>query len=754
MITGFPKKIKKIIFSAEAVCLTIFAGYLIYLFHPFIFYQLFPIPLDTIVGLYHPWRDFYTTQFSSGIPFKNFLVTDSVRQLIPWRELAINLLKTNQPPVWNPYSFAGYGLAGNLQAAAYYPLNAIFVVVPFLWGWSIQVVLQVILGAIFMFVFLKRILGQIIPAIFGSMCWVGSGFFTAWMAHNTLVQAAVWVPLALYASEEITSKKYFKGTLLWVITLTSMFLAGAPQISLYGVCFVIIYHLYSAIKKSSGALSIIAATIGLVITTLLTWLQISASLIFFSENVRSVPNLAWKEPGWFLPWQNLIQFFAPDFYGNPATLNYFGVWNYMEFVGYIGVVGLIFVGFGILSKSLSQRTFFLISIVATLFLMLPNPLSVLPYSFGLPIFSLGQPTRLMFIIDLSLTVLAAAGLRTFLQGDLRSRLQIIWLALVSAVTALLFFYTFLFQKNPVSEKNLILPVTMTLVLVVFLLMWRRLQRKVILLSLLFLMTAFDLSRFGTKFISFSPEKYFFPETEITAFLKNKTALTYSRIVSFNDEIMPANMSSHYGLYSVDGYDSLMPKNFIDLIDAFETGKIRPDAAGKTNRILRIRNPDSKLLDLFGVKYVLTFDDLENQRYRLVKVEGKTKVYENLAALPKAFFVDEIRSFPSSVDELNFLISKDFAPKKTATVRANVDLIGKKLLLGTASIVKYTPTEIIIKTVNNGEGLLVLSDNYSRLWQTTIDGKNVKTYLVDYSIRGVYLTKGDHTVRMFIQPQSL
>lgn len=751
MIISLAKKFKKIAFSAEGVCFAIFIGYFVYLFHPFFFYQLFPVPLDTIVGLYHPWRDFNFTQFPSGIPFKNFLVTDSIRQLIPWRELAINLLKSNQSPVWNPYNFAGYGLSGNFQTAAYYPLNLIFVAVPFLWGWSIQVLLQVVFGAFFMAVFLKRILGQTIPAIFGAMCWVGSGFFTAWMAHNTLIHAAIWVPLALYASEEITSKKYLKGALLWVISLTCLSLAGAPQIALYGVCFVVIYHLCAVLKKTLDIRGLVATIFGLITSIFLAWPQINASLIFLSENVRSVSSLAWKEPGWFLPWQNLLQFFAPDFYGNPSTLNYFGVWNYMEFVGYIGIVGLVFVGFGIFSKNLSQKIFFLGSAAVTLCLMLPNPISALPYLFHLPIFSLGQPTRLMFIVDLSLAVLAASGLQAFLQGEPKPRSRAIWLAGFSLVAASLFFYTFFFQKNPVSEKNLILPLVMTFAMVTILFIWKRLQRKAILLSLLFLITAFDLSRFGTKFISFSPEKYFFPETEVTTFLRNKTASTYARIVSLDDEIMPANISSHYGLYSLDGYDSLMPKNFIDLVDAFETGAIRSNSAEKTNRILRIRNSNSRLLDLFGVRYVLTFGDLDNKRYRLVKVEGKTKVYENLTALPKAFFVSEIRNFSNSVDELNFLIGKDFSPEKIATVQSVADFTDKKFLLGTSTIVKYSPTEIIVKTVNDGDGFLVLSDNYSRFWQTTVDGKNVKTYQVDHSIRGVPLTKGEHIVKMFIKP---
>ena len=39
-----------------------------------------PIPADTIVGLYHPFRDMVWKEFTAGVPFKNFLITDAVRQ--------------------------------------------------------------------------------------------------------------------------------------------------------------------------------------------------------------------------------------------------------------------------------------------------------------------------------------------------------------------------------------------------------------------------------------------------------------------------------------------------------------------------------------------------------------------------------------------------------------------------------------------------------------------------------------------------
>ena len=62
---------------------------------------LLPIPSDTIIGLYHPFRDLYAKDYPRGIPFKNFLITDPVRQQYVWKNLSIESLKKGEIPLWN-----------------------------------------------------------------------------------------------------------------------------------------------------------------------------------------------------------------------------------------------------------------------------------------------------------------------------------------------------------------------------------------------------------------------------------------------------------------------------------------------------------------------------------------------------------------------------------------------------------------------------------------------------------------------------
>src|SRR5258706_16245710 len=109
----------------------LFIFIVIFFFRPFLFQFRLPIPGDTIVGLYHPFRDFYAKEYPNGIPFKNALTTDPVRQQYPWRFLGISLEKMSKLPLWNPYTFAGMPLLANFQTAAFYPLNIFFFMLPF-----------------------------------------------------------------------------------------------------------------------------------------------------------------------------------------------------------------------------------------------------------------------------------------------------------------------------------------------------------------------------------------------------------------------------------------------------------------------------------------------------------------------------------------------------------------------------------------------------------------------------------------------
>lgn len=200
-------------------------------FWPFISRLLLPIPSDNIVGLYHPFQDFYRKTFTRGVPYKNYLVADPVKQQYPWRELSVSLSKKFLLPLWNPYSLSGTPLLANFQSASFYPLNILFLILPFSLGWSIIILLQPLLAAIFLFFFLDNLRLSKWSAAIGGITFVFSGFFISWLEWGTVLHSGLWLPLILLCIDKIFYEKvrYFFWIITFIFSISLSFLAGHLQ---------------------------------------------------------------------------------------------------------------------------------------------------------------------------------------------------------------------------------------------------------------------------------------------------------------------------------------------------------------------------------------------------------------------------------------------------------------------------------------------------------------------------------------------
>ncbi len=79
-------------------------------------------------------------------------------QFYPWRQLAVEQIQAGHWPLWNPYLGAGTPLAANLQTAAFYPLNVLFLLMPVERAFGWELALHVALAGLFAY-YLGRTLG-------------------------------------------------------------------------------------------------------------------------------------------------------------------------------------------------------------------------------------------------------------------------------------------------------------------------------------------------------------------------------------------------------------------------------------------------------------------------------------------------------------------------------------------------------------------------------------------------------------------
>lgn len=756
----FLNKIPKTILSVFLLlCLTVV------FFIPLFFQNKYPIPADTVVGLYHPWRDNVWNGFTQGVPYKNFLITDPVRQQYPWRNLSIDLLKENKLPLWNPYTLSGTPLSSNFQSAPYYPLNILFLFFSFPLAWSLLVFLQPVLSSLFMFFYLRNLniskAGSSIGAIVLAFC----GFSIAWMTWNTIIHTLLWLPLILLSIDKI-----IRGGKKWCFVLffsfSSSLLAGHLQVFFYVFCLSFVYIVSRIIYINVNKLKTLAL---LFLSLSLSFLATSPFWVptfqFILLSSRSMQANYWERAEWFIPWQQLIQFVVPDFFGNPATLNYWGVWNYGEFIGFVGVAPLMLAVCSLLFRRDKKTLFYGLVLLITLIFTLPTFLAKLPFVLKLPFISTSQPTRLLSIADYSLSVLAALGFDSMRKFSLNRKQYLRQFSFIAVIFLLLYvsLWWFIHLKLQLqstefvqfltAQRNLYFPTVIAVASLFFiaLRLWKPSKnlylKDIALSSFLIVIIIIDLFRFGWKFIPFTNPEYLFPKTKITFFLQSQNQPF--RFMSLDSRIFPPNFSVVYRLQTVEGYDPVYTNRYGEYLGMWIRGK--PDISPYDfNRILTPQNIESRLADLANVRYVLSLRDEQSAKLQFVVQEGETRLYENKDTYPRIFLAEKIISAKSKQEAANLLMDKSVDLRKTAILEEIITIPETELQDGEkAEIVLYSENIIKIRVQSIVSRILILTDTYYPTWNVYIDGKRGKIYRTDYTFRGVIVPPGEHIIEFKI-----
>ena len=72
--------------------------------------------------------------------------------------------------------------------------------------------------------------------------------------------------------------------------------------------------------------------------------------------------------------------------------------------------------------------------------------------------------------------------------------------------------------------------------------------------------------------------------------------------------------------------------------------------------------------------------------------------------------------------------------------------------GTATILSYKPEHVIIQTESTRSASLILTDTYYPGWQAHIDGNPATIIRTNWTMRGVVVPAGKHTVTMTYKPK--
>ncbi len=698
---------------------------------PYLFKGLVPFPSKYLVTFFPPWNSEY------GMPVKNNAMPDIISQIYPWKKLTIDTWKMGQIPLWNPYSFSGTPHAGNYQSAVFTPVNVLFFILPFIDAWSIMVLLQPLLAGMFMYVFVKSLGRSQGASLLSAIAFMFCGFIVVWMAYGTLGYAGLFLPLIFWGIHTKKGKAVSIGIALSL-------LSGHFQVSIYVLGAAIFYILW---KKQWKTLWFVF--FGLLIAAP----QILLGIKSFIGSTRGAAVLK----GEIIPWQYLMTFIAPDFYGNPVTRNdWFG--HYAEWSGFIGVVPLMLALFAAVGKKSKEVWFFITLAVVTLCFALPTPLNSLLYLLKIPVLSGSAASRIIILTSFSLATLAAYGLDGLKEKKKGYAFPVVSLVLTAIAWGILICgHPLPADKLAIATRNFILPSIFILAGSVLILLGS-IRKKWIWTAVVVLflgLSAFDLLRFASKWMPFDPRSLVYPDVKSLA--KIREIAGADRVFG---NIGAGEVGTMYGIALIEGYDAVYPARYGEFINAVSRGYSAPGERSVVqfdkSGIYR-----TEVLQLLGIKYIYhrlsdgrnvwAFPYWEYPGMRQAYSDEQYEIFEYPDTYPRAYVASSYVIAKDDKEIVDTLFAKDFDRRNTLVLEEK-PLIEPQTGSGSAHIQTYSPTRVTIQTVSDVPKLLFLSDTYDAGWRVTIDGKSSRIYRANYDFRVVSVPSGTHAVEFRYQPQ--
>jgi len=735
-----------------------------------------PLPADFIVGVYYPWLD-YKWGYTVGVPVKNPITTDVPSLIYPEQMLSVDLIKSGQWPLWNSYILTGTPLFANLQAASFSPTVVLYFLFGRLTAWSLQIILQHILAAFFSYLLLRYWKVSKFGSILGGVAFAFSGFnliFSQWNGHTL---ASSFIPLAILFEDKYLKKSKIKDGALLALVLVFQLLSGYPQVCLYTAIAMLVFWLVRFCENRS--LKFIKRTVSLVFFLILALGLASFQILPTTELWKLSQRSFEPHPfEWaFLPWNKVITFLAPDFYGNHATKNYWGPQDYTSNTGYVGVVVFILATLALKFLKTKRAVLFLFILsIFSLILSFPTPLSLFLWAKDVVGMRAASAHRATILFDFGMTLLAGFGFDYIWKARTKFKyaFTLILPSLIITGFGIFAAYKFLMTRSDpslflvreipkykVALRNMVLPTAIlisTSATLYFIVRWKRFK-KIGLLVLSFLLL-FELFRFGWKFTPFSERRLVFPTTPVLDFLISQERPF--RVTG--NKVIPVNMRTPYKLDSLEGYETIHPLRVSRFLAALNSEKVGTRPVGRYGTV---DNETSHLLDLVNTKYYLTHKldkrrpspsgeipkKFKTPRFELVFEDKSVAILENKNALPRAFMVYDWEVIKDEQLILKKLLDSRYPFKEKIILEEEPEIKRKNNVAYKVSYREYKEQESIIDVQTDSEGLLFVSDAYYPGWKAYVDGIETKIFRANHMFRAIEIPKGNSQVKFVYKPDS-
>ena len=253
---------------------------------------------------------------------------------------------------------------------------------------------------------------------------------------------------------------------------------------------------------------------------------------------------------------------------------------------------------------------------------------------------------------------------------------------------------------------------------------------------------------------------------------------YDREEGITSLLVP-NTSMLYRIRDVQGVGPLQLKRYKEYLKTMADGKQDFYPYGDTHRMALVGPGHSPLLDILGVKYVLSERPVLSPGFALVQNEG-VKVYENRAAFPQALVFKRFLALPDSVQTAQLIHDEEVDARKVV-ILSTEDLkhypeifeIARQLdrkvrgvplyefkcddsqpaRLDKATMEVFGPSYLrVLCDVQGNGGVLFIDEILYSGWKAKIDGNFTPLIRANYLFRAIIVPEGTHIVEMEFKPR--
>jgi hypothetical protein len=763
------------------ISLLLLIGGIASIFWQFFLKQLYLFPGNYLLAWFEPYKsDNFSGSFISLA--HKAIAEDTFKSIYPFKVFAFDLIKHLQLPLWNPYNGSGMPLLAAINPGYFDPFNVFYLVFSSPLAWTLIIILETVLIGAFTFLYAKSIKLNNQASILTAVIFTLSGAVITRLVYSEFTLGFALLPFSLYLLEKFKSKLQIKYLALLSISVGTLLISTHFQYSLYILAFINLYWIARCgyEKSVSGVKKLLLPFIFIVLGLGLSAIQLAPTFELFKYANLNTGSSSFIFDTGLVPLRHLLTLFIPNYFGSPATYNYWGVYDYIETAVYLGLIPCLFAFLSLLKlknkPSSTLLKFYLLMAVLTVLICLQLPFVAGLYALHIPLFSVGVPTRIFFLSSFSLAILAGFGYQYWIKlQDSRKKL-LISLSIFSSLVGLVFVFTVLNLHSAcpayavnchiTSLRNTLIELggfTVTLVLIIaYLVLNPRKKKYGQFIPFLIILIVYAIGLYNSyKFLPFSPKETFYPKSQVVESIKHFT--NNSRILGIGDATILPDLATYFHFYDPNYVNPLYIKRYGELVNFANTGIFPPPLSRSDVNISSDATPSaalkmrlSRLMSLLNINFLLYKQNELPSGSSKVWENDKWAIVQKTNSLPHAYLVNTLMVIGDDKKELQTLFAPAFNTGEAAIVEqhsSELSQIKDTKNRGSTIIRSYKENSVLIEIQTSTDSFLVLSDNYYPGWKAFVDNRETTIYRTNYTLRGVAVPAGRHNVYFVYDPLS-